>query len=46
MDTFEPEEPIDLAEVAAELRKNAEGMAALDAEITGFCKELGIEVPV
>ncbi|NSY40049.1 type I restriction-modification system subunit M [Leisingera sp. ANG59] len=46
VDTFEPEEPIDLAEVAAELRKNAEGMAALDAEIAGFCKELGIEVPV
>ncbi len=46
VDTFEPEQPIDLAEVAAELRKNAEGMAALDKEIAGFCKELGIEVPV
>ena len=46
VDTFEPEEPIDLAEVAAELRANAEGMADLVAQIAGFCKELGIEAPV
>lgn len=46
VDTFEPEEPIDLAEVAAELKANAAGMADLDAQIAGFCAELGIEAPV
>ena len=46
VDTFEPEEPIDLAEVAAALRANAAGMADLDAQIAGFCAELGIEAPV
>ncbi len=46
VDTFEEEEPIDLAEVVAELRKNAEGMAALDAQIAGVCKELGLESPL
>ncbi|EPX80256.1 type I restriction-modification system subunit M [Litoreibacter arenae] len=46
VDTFEPEEPIDLAKVASELKANATGMAELDAQIAGFCEELGIEVPV
>lgn len=46
VDTFEEEEAIDLTEVAAELRANAEGMADLDAQIAGFCAELGIEAPV
>lgn len=46
VDTFEEEEPIDLAQVAAELRENAKGMADLDAQIAGFCDELGIEAPV
>ena len=46
VDTFEPEEPIDLAEVSAELKANAEGMADLDAQIAGFCAELGIEAPL
>ena len=46
VDTFEPEEPIDLAEVAAELKANAAGMGELDAQIAGFCAELGIEAPV
>ncbi len=46
VDTFEPEEPIDLAEVAAELKANAESMADLDAQIAGFCSDLGIEAPV
>ena len=46
VDTFEADEPIDLAEVAAELKANAEGMTDLDAQIAGFCAELGIEVPV
>lgn len=46
VDTFIEEEPIDLAEVAAELKENAAGMAELDAQIAGFCAELGIEAPV
>jgi type I restriction enzyme M protein len=46
VDTFEEEEPIDLAEVAAALRANAAGMAALDAQIAGFCAELGLESPL
>jgi type I restriction-modification system DNA methylase subunit len=46
VDTFEAEEPIDLAAVAAELKANAAGMADLDAQIAGFCAELGIEAPL
>ena len=46
VDTFKAEESIDLAEVAAELKANAAGMADLDAQIAGFCAELGIEAPV
>lgn len=46
VDTFVPEAPIDLTEVAAALKVNAEGMADLDAQIAGFCAELGIEVPL
>ncbi|UWQ91976.1 type I restriction-modification system subunit M [Rhodobacteraceae bacterium M382] len=46
VDTFEAEEPIDLAEVAAELKANAAGMEDLDAQIAEFCAELGIEAPV
>lgn len=46
VDTFEAEAQIDLAAVAAELRANAAGMAALDAQIAAFCTELGIEAPL
>lgn len=46
VDTFEAEEPIDLAAVAAELKANAAGMTDLDAQIAGFCAELGIEAPL
>lgn len=46
VDTFQEEEPIDLAEVVAELRADAEGMEALDAQIADFCAELGLESPV
>jgi type I restriction enzyme M protein len=45
VDTFEAEEPIDLAEVSAELKANAAGMDNLDAQIADFCAELGIEAP-
>ncbi|MEP3035254.1 MAG: N-6 DNA methylase, partial [Pseudoruegeria sp.] len=46
VDTFEEEEPIDLTEVANQLKANAVGMADLDAQIKGFCDELGIEAPL
>lgn len=45
VDTFEPGEPIDLAEVALGLQANAAGMAELDAQIAEFCEELGIKAP-
>ena len=45
VDTFEEEEPIDLEEVANELKKLEEGMEATNEEIAGFCKELGIVSP-
>jgi type I restriction enzyme M protein len=45
VDTFEEEEAIDLAAVAAELKKLEAGMEATDREIAGFCKELGIPAP-
>lgn len=46
VDTFEAEEVIDLGAVAAELKANAAGIADLDAQIGGFCAELGIEAPL
>jgi type I restriction enzyme M protein len=46
VDTFEEEEEIDLDAVIAELRKIDGEMAAIDAKIAGFCKELGIEAPL
>jgi type I restriction enzyme M protein len=30
----------------AELKANAAGMSDLDAQIAGFCAELGIEAPL
>ena len=46
VDTFEEEEPVDLAAVVAELKKVEAGMGQLDDAIRGFCAELGIEAPV
>ena len=46
VDTFEEEEPIDLATVAAELKQIDRDMAGIDETIKGFCNELGIESPV
>lgn len=46
VDTFEAEAQIILSDVARELKANAEGMAALDAQLAAFCAELGIEVPL
>lgn len=46
VDTFEPEEPIDLTEVSAALKAGDAGMAEIDAQIKSFCVELGIEAPL
>ena len=45
VDTFEEEEPVDLAVVSKELKTLDIEMEAVDQTITGFCKELGIEPP-
>lgn len=45
VDTFEEEEPIDLAAVAAELKTLDAGMAETDAAIVAFCNELNIAPP-
>ncbi|WP_121968832.1 type I restriction-modification system subunit M [Leptolyngbya sp. BC1307] len=46
VDTFEEEEPIDLAAVVRELREVDRAMEETDQLIRGFCEELGIESPV
>ncbi|MEP2920938.1 MAG: type I restriction-modification system subunit M [Sulfitobacter sp.] len=46
VDTFEEEEPIDLAAVAADLKAIDANMGDLDAQIADFCMQLGIEAPV
>lgn len=45
VDTFEEEAPVDLAEVSRQLAALNDEMAANDAEILKFCKELGIQPP-
>jgi type I restriction enzyme M protein len=45
VDTFEEEEPIDLEAVTGELKALEEDMKITDAQIAGFCKELGIPAP-
>ena len=45
VDTFEEEEPIDLAEVSAKLAALEAGMATTEKEIASFCAELGIQPP-
>lgn len=45
VDTFEEEEPIDLAEVTAEIKKIDADMLETDKKIAAYCKELGIEAP-
>jgi len=45
VDTFEEEEPVDLAAVATELKALEAGMEETNEEIAGFCAELGIEPP-
>ena len=46
VDTFEDEEPIDLAAVSTELKQLDKDMVAIDDIIRGFCDELGIAAPV
>jgi len=46
VDTFEAEPDIDLAAVAAEVRRIENGMAPIDTAIKDFCAELGLEAPV
>jgi len=46
VDTFEEEEAVNLAAVAAELKELEEEMEATDWVIQGFCDELGIGAPV
>jgi len=45
VDTFEEEEPIDLNQVAAELKSLDTEMEAIDKEIARYCNELGISTP-
>ena len=45
VDTFEEEEPVDLAEVAKALKELEQEMKQTDKVIQGFCDELGIDSP-
>ena len=45
VDTFEEEDPIDILEVAKELKALETDMAETDATIADFCKQLNIETP-
>lgn len=45
VDTFEDEEPIDLAAVSKELKQIDRDMVEVDATIKSFCDELGIDMP-
>lgn len=45
VNTFEEEEEIDLAAVAAEFQELTKNMTAIDTQIAGFCAELGIDNP-
>ena len=45
VDTFEEEEPVDLAAVSAELKKLAGEMQETDGVIADYCKQLGIDAP-
>jgi len=46
VDTFEEEEPVNLAEVSEKLVTLENEMGGTDKVIAGFCEELGIKAPV
>ena len=45
VDTFEEEEPIDLAKVSKEIKEIDKEMVEVDKEIKRYCDELGIDTP-
>ena len=45
VDTFEEEEPVDLASVSNELKAIDTDMATTDATIADYCNQLGIDTP-
>ena len=45
VDTFEEEEPVDIAAVAQEIKQVSDTLADIDKEIAAFCQELNIETP-
>ena len=45
VDTFEEEDPIDLAEVSKQLKQVAEALEATDTTLADFCQQLNIETP-
>ncbi len=45
VDTFEEEEPVDIAAVAKEIQQVSASLAETDKEIAAFCKELNIDTP-
>ena len=45
VDTFEEEEPVDLATVSSALKAIDTDMATTDATIADYCKQLGIDTP-
>lgn len=45
VDTFEEEEPVDLAAVSHELKSLNKAMAKTDTVIADYCKQLGIDTP-
>ncbi|WP_020538158.1 type I restriction-modification system subunit M [Lewinella cohaerens] len=45
VDTFEEEEPVDLAAVSNDLKAIDADMATTDATIADYCKQLGIDTP-
>ena len=46
VDTFEEEEVVDLDKVAKELSELNDSMKDIDKSLKGFCKQLGINVPL
>jgi type I restriction enzyme M protein len=45
VDTFEEEEPVDLDQVAGEIKGIDQEMGEVNEEIASYCRELGVEVP-